>query len=127
MLRVARRIRTSSPGEVTPSQRAILVTINYYGPVTISQIAELEGVKAPSASKIVAALEHQGFVTRTGDPSDRRLSLIAATNAGVAYVESVRAAGRTWLSDQLSSLTDDDVEQLNAALPALERLLGTAR
>jgi hypothetical protein len=49
--------------------------------------------------------------------------LIAATPAGRAYLDDVRAAGRSWLASQLATLADDDIAGLESARPALERLL----
>jgi DNA-binding MarR family transcriptional regulator len=123
LLRLARRIRNSSTGDVTPSQRVVLASIVHFGELTVGQIAELEHVKPPSASKIVAALEQLGYVERRRDPNDRRCTPIAATDAGVAFLEAARAAGRTWLAERLDGLEDADVTALARALPALEHLL----
>jgi DNA-binding MarR family transcriptional regulator len=124
LLRLARRIRTNSSGHITPSQLAVLATIVRNERLTVGQIAEYEHVKPPSASKIVGALEHKGLVERRTDPSDRRCAHIAATPDGIAHLDGVRAAGRTWLASQLEMLDDDQLATLETALPALEQLLG---
>ena len=126
LLRLARRIRNSSDGDITPSQRVVLASIVHHGELTVGQIADHEHVKPPSASKIVAALEQRGFVERRIDPNDRRCVPIAATSEGVAFLESARAAGRTWLAGRLAELDTTDVDEIERALPALERLLGIA-
>lgn len=123
LLRLARRIRANSSGRITPSQLSVLGTIVRRKQLTIGQIAEREHVKPPSVSKIVAALERGGLVERSTDPDDRRCVRIHATTEGVTYVEEVRAAGRTWLASQLATLDDHDVATIEAALPALDRLL----
>jgi DNA-binding MarR family transcriptional regulator len=124
-LRASRRIRANSVGGLTPSQFAMFVSVVKYGPCTISHLAELEHVKAPSASKIVAALEGLGLVERRDDPADRRCSVIVATRGGLDYFDDVRIAGRSWLAARVSMLGADDVALIDAALPALERLLAT--
>ncbi len=123
VLRLARRIRTNSVDELTPSQQAVFASIAKNGPATIGRIAELEHVQPPSASKIVASLEARGLVERRADPDDRRCSLIAASPAGLAYLEDVRSAGRSWLAAQLIDLDGVDVDALAAALAALEQLV----
>ena len=123
VLRLARRIRTNAAGTITPSQLFTLATIIRNERLTIGQIAEHEHVKPPSASKIVTALEAEGLVERAADPSDRRCTYIVATDAGRAHLEAVRAAGRSWITERLAGLDADDVTALEAALPALERLL----
>ena len=123
LLRLARRIRTNSSGRITPSQLAVLATIVRHEQLTIGQIAEYEHVKPPSVSKIVGALELGGLVERRVDPLDRRCAHIAATPGGIAHLDGVRAAGRTWLAAQLATLEDHDLAVVGAALPALEQLL----
>ena len=123
VLRLARRIRTNSSGTITPSQLFTLGTIIRNEGVTIGQIAELEHVKPPSASKIVAALEAEGLVERSVSPDDRRCTHIVATRAGRDHLEQVRTAGRGWISEQLSGLDRADIAAIERALPALERLL----
>ena len=125
LLRLSRRIRANSVGGLTPSQFAMFASVVNYGPCTISHLADLEHVKAPSASKIVAALETLGLVERRDDPGDRRCSVIVATRAGHEYFDEVRAAGRSWLASRVSLLDADDVALIDGALPALERLLAT--
>lgn len=123
LLRLSRRIRANSVGELTPSQFSLFVAVNKFGPTTVGKIAEIEHVKPPSASKIIAALESEGLVERSADPSDRRCALIAPTELGRHYLEQVRAAGRTWVAGQLQAIDEGDVATLEQALPALERLL----
>ena len=123
LLRLSRRIRAHSAGELTPSQFSLFVTIVKHGPTTVGDIAEIEHVKPPTASKIIGKLEEAGLVQRTGDPRDRRRALIASTEAGRDYLDGVRTAGRAWLAGQLVTLDRADVATLEAALPALERLL----
>lgn len=124
LLRLARLIRTNSSGQITPSQLAVLATIVRNERLTVGQIAEYERVKPPSASKIVGALEQAGLVERRVDPHDRRCAHIAATSEGAAYLDGVRAAGRTWLASRLDTLDSDQLTAIGAALPALEYLLG---
>jgi DNA-binding MarR family transcriptional regulator len=127
LLRLARCIRNSSVGEITPSQLAVLGSITLHGPLTVGQIAETERMKPPSASKIVAALEELGLVRRTVDPDDRRCTPIATTPAGAEYLDQVRAAGHSWLAQHVRETDEEDAAMIHAALPALERLLGSAR
>ena len=82
-------------------------------------------MRPPSASKIVGALEQAGLVERTVDPTDRRCQPITLTAAGRQTIDRARLAGRTFLIGQLDELTADEIDTLTAALPALERLLGS--
>ena len=123
LLRLSRRIRANSVGELTPSQFSLFVAVAKHGPLPVGRVAELEHVKPPTASKIIAKLDDRGLVQRTADPDDRRCALIEVSAAGREYIDEVRAAGRSWLAGQLAELDDADLATLNVALPALERLL----
>lgn len=125
LLRLARRIRYSSNTTITASQMSTLWAVAKHGPIGISEIAELEHVQPPSASKIVANLERQGFVERTTNPTDRRNQLIAVAAAGTALIDEVRAAGRGWLVERLREVDPADVDLVMAALPVFEQMLGT--
>lgn len=123
-IRLTRRIRAHAGSGLSPSQMAVLGTIIRHERVTVGQIAEIEHVQPPSVSKIVGALERTGYIERSVDPDDRRCAPLVATPAGLAYADEVRAAGRTWLSEQLDGLDVIDIAAIEQALPALERLLG---
>jgi DNA-binding MarR family transcriptional regulator len=127
LLRLSRRIRANSVGELTPSQFSLFTAVAKRGPVPVGHIAEIEHVRPPTASKIIAKLEDRGLVQRTADPDDRRCALIELSAAGREYLDEVRAAGRTWLAGQIAELDDADTAMLNDALPALERLLAADR
>ncbi len=86
-------------------------------------MADHEGIRAPSASKLVAGLEARGLAERRTDPADRRRVLIALSAEGAAFLDDVRAAGMSWLSARLSELPADQLEILEKAIPVLEQLL----
>ncbi len=50
--------------------------------MTLSQLAEANGVDAPYATLIVDKLESHGLVERQPHPGDRRRKLVALTAAG---------------------------------------------
>lgn len=125
LLRLARRIRTSYEDEITPSQLSVMALLAREDALTVGQIADREHVRPPSASKIVGALEQAGLVERTVDPTDRRCQPITLTGAGRQTIDRARLAGRSFLTDRLDDLTSDEADALLAALPALERLLGS--
>lgn len=124
LIRIARRIRSRASGDLSPSQLAVLGTVINHQPVTNSRIAEIEHVRPPTTTRIVDTLARAGFVERSPDPDDRRCIRVTVTPEGHAYADEVRAAGRTWLAERVELLDDDDVKSIEAALPALERLLG---
>ncbi|MGN6473164.1 MAG: MarR family winged helix-turn-helix transcriptional regulator [Mycobacteriales bacterium] len=121
--RLARQLRQHSPGGLTPSQWSALAMVDAHGPLRIGDLAEREGVSAPTATRVVASLEELGLLSRTSDPSDRRTSYIALTEDGREKLESTRRVQSTQLVQRLSEMPAQDVRKLVELLPILESLL----
>jgi DNA-binding MarR family transcriptional regulator len=71
----------------------------------------------------VATLEANGLVARTGDPSDRRASLISATAEGKALMKRLRGRKNAYIAKRLRNLDDGEVKTLDRAAEILERML----
>jgi DNA-binding MarR family transcriptional regulator len=71
---------------------------------------------------LVRVMEESGLVERRGDPSDKRVTLVCLTETGTSYVRARRRAGVQAYAGLIDKLSDDEVEALIAALPALQRL-----
>ncbi|HVX69774.1 MAG TPA: MarR family transcriptional regulator [Mycobacteriales bacterium] len=121
--RLARQLRQHSPGGLTPSQWSALAMVDSSGPLRIGDLAEREGVSAPTATRVVASLEDLGLLSRATDPADRRTSYIALTDVGREKLESTRRSQSTQLVQRLSELPAQDVRRLVELLPLLESLL----
>jgi DNA-binding MarR family transcriptional regulator len=61
------------------------------GPMTLSQLAEANGVDAPYATLIVDKLEVHGLVERRPHPDDRRRKLVTLTPAGQSAIATADA------------------------------------
>ena len=130
--RTARRLRQEAfaaegRGELSPSLSAALATIDVYGPLTPSELAERERVKRQSATRILTHLDRLGLVPRTPDPDDGRASLVATTAAGRALLRRLRTRKNAYLAKRLRGLEPDEVETLERAATILERLLDEER
>jgi DNA-binding MarR family transcriptional regulator len=123
LLRVSRRLRQQAHSGITPSQLSALSTVERHGPLTLGDLAGLENVQPPSISRIVGALEGEGYVERAPDDTDRRVALVRITDSGTAELRQIRAERDAWLADRLDRLSANERRRLLASLPVLERLL----
>ncbi len=123
--RTARRLRQNSGTDLTAALTGALATVEGRGPLTPSELAQIENVKRPTATRIVARLEEQGLVERTSDPSDRRSFLVGITPAGSALLLRLRKRKNAYLAKRLRELDAEDVAALERAADVLERLLET--
>lgn len=122
--RLVRQSRRDGGAEVGPGSYSVLVTLTRTGPLRLGDLAQREGVAPPTLTRIVAALEEAGHLERQGDPDDRRAVLVAATPSGRSLVTGVKTARAAALRDRIAALSGADRRLLQAALPALEKLVG---
>lgn len=123
LMRLSRRLRQESPPGVTPSQLSALASIDRHGPLTIGELAAHENVQPPTISRIVGALEGEGWIERVPDPDDRRVALIRSTPKAHRELDRIRSERNASLARRLANLSADDLAAVLAAVPALERLL----
>jgi len=120
--RTARRLRQEAGTDLSPSQTAALATIDSNGPLTPSELASLERVQRPTATRIVARLEDEGLVARAADPADGRSFIVSATAQGRALIRKLRTRKNAYLARRLRRLDVEEVATLARAAEILERL-----
>jgi DNA-binding MarR family transcriptional regulator len=119
--RLNRRMQSATGGMSYALLSAMAVTAKH-GPLRLSDLAQFEGVSAPSMTRTVSELASRGYLVRHPDPADGRAALIAATDSGMAAVLDARAARARLIAELLAGLDEVDAASITAALPALERL-----
>ena len=122
--RTARRLRQEAGADLSPTLIAALATIERHGPLTPSELAELERVQRPTATRIVARLGAGGPGRARRRPRRRALLRSSARRptAGRCCAACGRARTPTWRAGCASS-TPDEVATLDRAAEILERLL----
>jgi DNA-binding MarR family transcriptional regulator len=123
LMRLARRLRAERADKgLTLTQLSVLGTLDRHGAMTLGELAAHEKVQPPSMTKILAALEAHGYVTRTPDPVDRRQVVVVANDAGRELLADDRRRKDRWVSQRLAGLAPSERAALAAALPILEKL-----
>ncbi len=121
--RLNRRVRQTRPvGDLTGTQLSALASLELAGALTPSELAELERVRPPTMSRIVAKLEERGLVQRTPHPTDGRQVILAPTAQGRAVLAQITRAREEWLTRRLAELTPEEREVLQEAAEILRRL-----
>jgi len=123
VVRTARRLRQEAGGELGPATSAALATIERQGPLSPSELAEWEGFKRPTATRILGKLEKAGLVTRIRDPEDGRASILSATPEGRALLRRMRARKTAYLARHLQDLGPEDLRALERSVELLEGML----
>jgi DNA-binding MarR family transcriptional regulator len=121
--RTARRLRQEAGTDLGPSQVAGLATIERHGPLSPSELADLERIKRPTATRIVRHLETAGLVERVRDPEDGRGSILSVTSQGRELLKRLRARKTAYLAKRLGALDVEDRRTLERAAELLEGML----
>jgi DNA-binding MarR family transcriptional regulator len=114
--RLTRKLRTLKlPDGLTHERLSTLGAVIANNPISMSQLAAIEGVRVATMSRMVSGLEELGLVRRQADTKDARGVLVAPTAKGKRAYD--RAVVRTF-EQVLSTIGDLDEGQL-AAVRAL--------
>jgi DNA-binding MarR family transcriptional regulator len=89
------------------------------GPRRVTELAELEGVAQPTMTLLIKRLEERGWVTRDGTQEDRRVVMVALTDAGSAVHDAFRAQFLDAMRADLQELSDEQVAALCSATETL--------
>ena len=100
-----------------------LATLERTGPRRLTDLAVAEEITQPSMTSLVTQLEQLGLAERRRDRGDARVVLVAITRAGRQLTRERRRAGAQLLTESIGKLDEQDAAVLDAALPALLRLV----
>lgn len=112
---VFRQLRAEFPtDEVTLTEYDVLFNL-YRQPDRRARIRDLTPqllLSQPSVSRLIERLELRGLVSRSGDPSDARGTLVALTPQGVDVFRRVGAQHSAWIAERMSVLTPGELAEL---------------
>lgn len=125
LLRLARELRkeTEQLG-VTARQATLLWLVKRSPGLSLAKLAAEEGISPPALSGHVDRLERAGLIERVRSSEDRRRVGLRLTEDGARLLRRVRARRTTWLATRLRELEPDELAAVDAAMPALQRLVG---
>jgi DNA-binding MarR family transcriptional regulator len=110
--------------KVTTEQYGVLSHVLERGSVSMGELAVARNVALNTATSLVDRLVAAGLVERRGDPGDRRVVRVVLTPRGETLMERLRTIRRAAVRGVLDELSDEEIDRVLAALPALARLAG---
>lgn len=121
---LTRRLRRqAAAGEQPASVLSALAVLNRFGPTTLGELAEAEGVSRPTMTVLAAGLEREGLVSREVDREDRRVARLSISPRGREVLAASRSRKNAYLARRLRRLVAADLQVLESAVGVLERLL----
>ncbi len=125
LLRLARELRKETEQLGITARQATLMWLVKRSPgLSLAELAADEGISPPAMSGHVDRLERAGLIERIRSTDDRRRVGLRLTDEGGRLLRRVRARRTTWLTGRLGAMTPTELEAIEAAVPALARLLG---
>jgi DNA-binding MarR family transcriptional regulator len=121
--RLARRLRQEAVEGLTPSQTSALASIDRHGALTPSELAAIEQIQRPTATRVLGCLKDAGLVVREPDASDKRVTRVRLSQDGAALLKRVRTRKNAYLARRLDKLDPDELATLERAAELIERLL----
>lgn len=126
--RLRRALRTSIRGEYPweslPMARVeLLLALRERQPARVGALAARLKLAPNTISGLVQQLVEAELVCRGPDPNDRRVATVTLTEAGLAKLTEWELAHHRRLSAALDQLSPADQAAVQAALPALSRLV----
>jgi DNA-binding MarR family transcriptional regulator len=123
--RLARQLNSSATGQgLTPTQASVLALVVARGPVSLGELAALEGLNPTMLSRVVGKLQSMELIRRIPDPADLRSASVASTDSGQRTDQRVKAQRAAVVSRCLEMLDKEQQAAIATALPALEALAG---
>jgi DNA-binding MarR family transcriptional regulator len=105
--------------ELTYAQGQVLFHVAAHPGCRMGDVGKAFGVTLPAVTHLVDRLEQKGFLTRAGDPVDRRAYVLETTRAGGSLVEELHAMRLRGLEAVLARMAADDRARVVRGLEAL--------
>ena len=122
-IHLLRRLRKQDDRSGLSAARLSALSVAVFaGPVTMGQLAAAEQVKAPTMTRLIAAMERDGLVSRDHDAVDGRVVWIRATAKGARILYAARDRRVATLAAELAELQPSELRLLTGAADLIERL-----
>ncbi len=91
--------------------------------MTPGALAAKERVQPPSMTRVIASLTDLDLVVRKPHPTDGRQIIVSLSPAGRALIADEASAREAWMTEQLSTLTDDQLVVLTQAVGIMKQIV----
>jgi DNA-binding MarR family transcriptional regulator len=118
--RVSREDTASGTSAARLSALSVLV---FAGPKTMSELAQMERVKVPTMSRLVAGMEDDGLVRRERHGSDARSVVLHPTAKGRRVLDRARELRLSLLESLLAQASPDELATVREAARIVDRLV----
>jgi DNA-binding MarR family transcriptional regulator len=105
--------------DLTYAQSQVLFHVADNAGCHMGDVAKAFGVTLPAVTHIVDRLEEKQFLSRAGDPGDRRVYILELTRGGRALVQELHGLQMRGVERVLQRMSGDDRQRVIKGLEAL--------
>ena len=109
---------------LTRSQWRVLIALKREDGLTQTELADMTELEKAPLGKLLDKLEDKGWITRRGDPNDRRARRVYCTAKIDKHLKGIAEAGRSMFAEALAGMREDEVNALVERLQRMKRNLG---
>lgn len=102
---------------LTQSSWTVLMQLHQLGNnVSVSELAEVQGIELPPLMRTLTQLETQGYLQRTISPYDKRIRLLTLTPSGTLVLQKLTQVIETYQARVSRDIPAPDIEQFSQIL-----------
>ncbi|MFW6126004.1 MAG: MarR family winged helix-turn-helix transcriptional regulator [Chloroflexota bacterium] len=104
---------------ITPLHFGVMKALSEAGPLHASAVSDMLQIPGPQMTRLADRLVAAGLVDRQPDPADRRSINLALSEKGTMVIEQRSAAIRESVKEALSSVSEEELQELSNSLRTL--------
>ncbi|MCQ7059788.1 MarR family transcriptional regulator [Escherichia coli] len=113
---------------LTQSSWTVLMQLYQLGDnVSVSELAQMQGIELPPLMRTLAQLEKQGYLVRSTSPYDKRIRLLTLTAQGRLRLEELNRVIETYQHRVTCTIPEAELDSFSATLNQLACNLRTIR
>lgn len=113
---------------LTQSSWTVLMQLYQLGDnVSVSELAQMQGIELPPLMRTLSQLERQGYLLRSTSPYDKRIRLLTLTAQGRSRLEELNRVIETYQHRVTCTIPEAELASFSATLNQLACNLRTIR
>lgn len=113
---------------LTQSSWTVLMQLHQLGDnVSVSELAEVQGIELPPLMRTLTLLEKQGYLLRSTSPYDKRIRLLTLTAQGRSGLEELNRVIETYQHRVTCTIPEAELASFSATLNQIACNLRTIR
>lgn len=114
--------------DLTQSSWTVLIQLYQLGDnVSVSELAQMQGIELPPLMRTLSQLEKQGYLLRSTSPYDKRICLLTLTVQGRSRLEELNRVIETYQHRVTCTIPEAELASFSATLNQLACNLRTIR